>query len=62
MVITIFIMCFGRCSVLMALMNKFYTAAGVAAVYPIKWLTTAAGLGIYYRSGRWVPEKLKKRR
>lgn len=59
MVITICNMCFVRVAVLHGLMAIFHSAVGVAAVYPITWLCTAACMFAYYQTGRWIPKNMR---
>ncbi len=60
MVITIINMVFVRIAVLMVMTHLYPGPLGIAAVYPITWLTTAASMFGYYLSKRWVPDFLKE--
>ncbi|MGM9640321.1 MAG: MATE family efflux transporter [Faecousia sp.] len=48
-------MCLVRTCVLKGILHYVPSVMGVAAVYPITWVCTAACLFLYYRSGRWLP-------
>ena len=48
-----------RICVLKIILYFLPSVVGVVAIYPITWVCTALCLGLYYRSGRWVPQNLK---
>ena len=60
MIIMVVNMCLIRIIVLNVMTYFNPTPAGVAAVYPITWATTALSLFIYYRLGKWMPEPEKE--
>lgn len=58
MIITVVNMCGVRTLILMLIMHLTPSAPHLVAVYPLTWLVTAICHYLYYRTGRWIPQKL----
>lgn len=50
-------LCVVRTCILRIMLLLSPSAQGVAAVYPLTWACTVVCLSVYYRWGRWLPER-----